>query len=127
MPDGGIVGLTVFLWLIYIRLITVRLVTEVNARAISVAFRGLWRKRIVPIEAIQAARTITFDAGRDYGGFGIRSTNRGQAYLASGSRGVRIQLGDGSELVLGSARPDALMEAIARARSESEVPKHANS
>src|SRR5581483_2913937 len=127
MSDGGILGLTIFLWLIYIRLITVRMVTEVDARAVSVAFRGLWRKRSVPVEVIQAASVITFDPGHDYGGFGFRSTNRGQAYLASGSRGVRIQSTDGSELVLGSARPDALADAIARARSEMEVPKNANS
>ncbi len=123
MSNGGIIGLTVFLWLVYLRLATVRLVTDVDGRTLSVGFRGLWRKRRIPVSAIRSARAVTYDAARDYGGYGIRSTKRGRAYIVAGTRGVRVQLADGSELVVGSAQPDALAEAIGRAREESKVPR----
>ena len=122
MSNGGVIGLAVFLWLVYIRLATVRLVTEVTDRTLSVSFRGLWRKRRIPISAIASARALTYDAARDYGGYGIRSSARGRAYIVSGNRGVRIQLADGSELLVGSAKSEALAEAITRARSESKAP-----
>jgi len=122
MSNGGVIGLAVFLWLVYIRLATVRLVTEVTDRTLSVSFRGLWRKRRIPIGAIASARALTYDAARDYGGYGIRSSARGRAYIVSGNRGVRIQLADGSELLVGSAKSEALAEAITRARSESKAP-----
>jgi hypothetical protein len=121
MSNGGILGLAVFLWLVYLRLATVRLVTEVTDRALSVGFRGLWRKRRIPIRAIASARAVTYDAARDYGGYGIRSSSRGRAYIVSGNRGVRVQLADGSGLLVGSAASEELARAIARARSESEA------
>ena len=122
MSNGGVIGLAVFLWLIYIRLATVGLVTEVTDRTLSVRFRGLWRKRRIPISAITSARALTYDAARDYGGYGIRSSAQGRAYIVSGNRGVRIQLADGSELLVGSVKSEALAEAITRARSESKAP-----
>jgi hypothetical protein len=121
MSNGGVIGLAVFLWLVYIRLITVRLVTEVTDRTVSLRFRGLWRKRRIPVSAISSARVVTYNAAQDYGGYGIRSSSQERAYIVSGNRGVRIQLADGSKLLVGSADPEGLAGAIARARAESKV------
>jgi hypothetical protein len=108
MSNGDVIGWTVFLWLIYFRLITVRLVTEVRQGELTIAMRGLWRLRRVPLDRIQSVETITHDIARDYGGYGFRSTRAGKAYVANGGRGVRVTLAGGEKLVVGSQRPDEL-------------------
>jgi len=112
MSNGDVIGWTVFLWLVYFRLITVRLVTEVRKGELIVRMRGLWRLRRVPLDRIQSVETIKHDIARDYGGYGIRSTREGKAYVASGGRGVRVTLPAGEKLVVGSQRPDELAAAI---------------
>ncbi len=112
MSNGDVIGWTVFLWLIYLRLITVRLATEVRRGQMAIALRGLWRLRRVPLDSIQAVETIAHDIARDYGGFGIRSTREGKAYVAHGGRGVRLTLAGGEKLIVGSQRPDELAAAL---------------
>jgi hypothetical protein len=112
MSNGDVIGWTVFLWLIYFRLITVRLVTEVRQGELIVAMRGLWRLRRVPLAGIHSVETITHDVARDYGGYGFRSTRDGKAYVAGGTRGVRVTLAAGEKLVVGTQRPDELAATI---------------
>ena len=118
MSNGDVIGWTIFLWLVYFRLITVRLVTEVRPRELVIALRGLWRLRRVPLDRIRSVETITHDIARDYGGYGIRSTREGKAYVAGGSRGVRVTLDEGEKLVVGSQRPDELAAAVDAARGK---------
>ena len=108
MSNGNIIGWTIFLWLIYFRLITVRLVTQIRGGELIVAMRGLWRSRHVPLDRIQSVETIDHDPVRDYGGYGIKSTRAGTAYLAGGGGGVRLTLAGGEKLVVGSHRADEL-------------------
>jgi hypothetical protein len=108
MSNGDVIGWTVFVWLVYFRLITVRLVTEVRQGELIIAMRGLWRLRRVPLDRILSVETITHDIARDYGGYGFRSTREGKAYVANGGRGVRVTLAGGEKLVVGSQRPDEL-------------------
>ena len=122
MSNGDVIGWTVFLWLIYVRLITVRLVTEVRRRELVIALRGLWRLRRVPLGLIHSVQTITHNIARDYGGYGIRSTRGGKAYVANGGRGVRVTLTTGEKMVVGSQRPDELAAAL----SGSAIPPHAS-
>ena len=112
MSNGDVIGWTAFLWLIYFRLITVRLVTEVRQGALLIRMRGLWRLRLVPLDRIQSVETITHNIARDYGGYGFRSTPEGKAYVASGSGGVRVMLSGGEKLVVGSQRPDELARVL---------------
>jgi hypothetical protein len=60
---------------------------------------------------VQSIETITFDP-RDYGGYGIRSTTKGTAYIARENQGVRLKLKNGSEIVLGSERPSELARVL---------------
>jgi hypothetical protein len=112
MSNGNVIGWTVFLLLIYLRLITVRLVTEIRGRELIVAMRGLWRSRHVPLDRIQSIGTIDHDPARDHGGYGVRSTRQGQAYIANGGAGVRLTLAGGEELVIGSHRADELAKLL---------------
>lgn len=112
MSNASIVGWTIFLWLIYLRLITVKLVTEVRPGEISVRMRGLWRSYSVALSAVKSARAVTFDPAHDWGGYGVRSSDRGRAFLAAGPRGVELELTKGGVVVVGSQRPDELARRI---------------
>jgi hypothetical protein len=111
MSNGNVIGWTIFLWIIYVRLLTVRLVTEVRGGELVVRLRGLWRAHHVRLNDIQSIDTITFDP-RDYGGYGIRSTRQGMAYIASDNQGLKMKLRSGAELVLGSERPAELTRVL---------------
>ena len=53
----------------------------------------------------------------DHGGWGIRAGRDGERVLtARGNRGVRLELADGTRLLIGSQRPEELAETIERAR-----------
>ena len=112
MSNANVIGWTVFLWLIYIRLVTVRLITEVRQGELIIEMRGLWRSRRVPLDRIQSVETIAYDPARDFGGYGIRTTGEGKAYIASGGRGVRVSLASGEKLIVGSQRSDELAGAL---------------
>jgi hypothetical protein len=109
MSNGSVIGWTIFLWLVYLRLLTVRLVTDVSDGALVVAMRGLWRAHRIPLENISSAEVINYDAIRDFGGYGIRTTRQGKAYIPAGNQGVRLSLSNGSKLVIGSRRAKALV------------------
>lgn len=112
MSNKSVIGWTIFLWLVYLRLVTVRLVTEVRAGELAVAMRGLWRARRIPLSEIKSAKTVNYDPARDYGGYGIRTTRSGTAYIAGGDRGVRLELSKGGTVLIGSERPEELVSAI---------------
>jgi hypothetical protein len=112
MSNASVVGWTIFLWFVYLRLVTVRLVTQVNPSEVSIAMRGFWRERHIPLKEIKSAKVVTYDAARDYGGYGIRTTRRGKAYIAGSDRGVRLELVKGGAVLIGSERPEELELAI---------------
>jgi hypothetical protein len=114
LSNAGVIGWTVFLWLVYLRLVTVRLVTHVGPSELSVAMRGLWRERHIPLNEIKSAKVVVYDAARDYGGYGIRTARRGKAYIAGSNRGVRLELVKGGAVLIGSARSEELLAAINR-------------
>jgi hypothetical protein len=114
MSNASVVGWTIFLWLIYFRLITVKLVTNVLPGELSIAMRGLWRSDRVPFDALQSVRAVTFDPVRDWGGYGVRSTSRGKAYIARGNQAVELELKKGGVVLVSSQRPDELVRALAR-------------
>lgn len=108
MSNASIIGWTAFLWILYFRLITVRLVTEVRGAELIVSLRGFWRARRIPLGDIRLAEMIRYDPERDYGGYGIRTGRFGKAYIATGQRGVRMKLANGATVVVGSQRPGEL-------------------
>jgi hypothetical protein len=101
MSNANVVGWTIFLWIVYFRLVTVKLVTEVRDGELLVGLRGLWRTRHVPLRDIASVETLALDPSRDYGGFGT-------AYVAGSTRAVRLKLKNGARLILGSQKPEEL-------------------
>jgi len=112
MSNAGIVGWTIFLWLIYFRLISVKLVTEVLPNELSVAMRGLWRSYRISLAAVQSVHAVTFDPISDWGGYGVRSTARGKAFIAGGNKAVELALKKGGVVLVGSQRPEELAQAL---------------
>jgi hypothetical protein len=73
-------------------------------------------RRLVPIGAVQRVEVVTFRPLADYGFWGVRSGRDGErALIARGNRGVRLTLADGSVLLIGSQRPEALATAVENA------------
>jgi hypothetical protein len=95
-----------------VRLITVRIITDVHDGELRVAVRGLWRSQRVPLSNISSVEVISYDPVDDYRGYGIRTIRGGKAYIGSSNRGVRAHLGNSSVLVIGSQRPDQLAAAL---------------
>jgi hypothetical protein len=117
MSDGSLIGWAIFLWIVYLRLITVKLVTELQPGELRVRMRGLWRSHRIPLSNVRSANAITFDAARDWGGYGIRSTRRGTAYLAGGDQGVELEMTNGAVVLIGSRRASELASAITKENS----------
>ena len=122
MTNGDLLFLTILLVVVYIRLITVRLVTELRPQRLSVAMKGFWRRTRVPLADIRSARVVDYDPVTEYGGYGIRSGPLGRAYIASGRRGVQLELKDGRKLLIGSQRSEELAQRIVEAQRTSRTP-----
>ncbi len=58
---------------------------------------------------------ITYDPERDYGGYGIRTIRDEKAYIAGGTRGVRLKLAGGGTVVVGSKKPEELVGILRQA------------
>jgi len=112
VSNTGLIGWTIILGLVYWRLITVKLVTDLGPDKLSISMRGLWRVHHVPLALIENVEVVTFDAAKDFGGFGMRSVGRTKAYVARGCHGVRLKLNRGAAVVIGSQRADELAGAI---------------
>lgn len=117
MTNGDVIFLTVLLVAVYIRLITVRLVTDVRTSDLCVGLKGLWRMRRIPLSEVGAVAPVRFDATKDFGGYGIRSGARGTGYIASGDRGVEFELTDHQKILVGSQRPEELADKILQAKA----------
>ena len=95
-----------------------RMTTEVTPTDVRVWFGWVpTYRRFVAIGLVQKIEVVSYRPVRDYGGWGIRSGRDGERVLnARGNRGVLLDLGDGSRLLIGSQRPEALALAIERAQ-----------
>jgi hypothetical protein len=50
--------------------------------------RGLWRSYRISLAAVQSVRVVTFDPVKEWGGYGVRTTARGKAFIARGNQAV---------------------------------------
>ncbi len=106
-----LVGLITFalpLWVLWIRL-----ETSVDAEAVHIRFRGLFVRRRYLYGDIERFEAVTYRPVAEYGGWGIRWRGRGKiAYSVSGNRGVRLNLIDEKEVMIGSQMADELESAM---------------
>jgi hypothetical protein len=100
-----------------------QMTTEVTSTEIRVWFGWVpIYRRVVPITGIVRYRVVRYRPILDYGGWGIRAGRDGERVLsARGDRGVRLELSDGSSLLIGSQRPEELAETLERAHRPDRV------
>jgi hypothetical protein len=94
-----------------------RMTTEVRLGDLLVWFGWLpIYRRVVSIVDIQRVEVVNYRPLADFGGWGIRRGRDGIRLLsARGTRGVRLDLTDGSRMIIGSQRPEELAVAIEQA------------
>jgi len=111
---GLLIGLALLMFVIVFLL---HMTTEVSPTDLRVWFG--WAPtsaRIVPIGTVRSIEVVIYRPIADYGFWGIRAGRDGErAYTARGNRGVRLELTDGTKLLIGSQRPEALASVLERA------------
>jgi len=108
---GLVIGLALLMMVIVFLL---HMTTEVTPTDVRVWFG--WAptyRRIVSIGSVRSIEVVAYRPIADYGFWGIRSGRDGdRALIARGNRGVRLELTDGTKLLIGSQRPEALARAM---------------
>jgi hypothetical protein len=104
------------LLLMIVIILLLHMTTEVTPTNLRVWFG--WTptyRRMVPIDTVRSVEVVTYRPIADYGFWGIRSGQDGErALIARGNRGVRLELTDGSKLLIGSQKPELLAAALDR-------------
>jgi hypothetical protein len=104
---GLIIGVAFLMFAVFIIL---HMTTEVGPTGLCVWFG--WAPaspRVVSIHAIRSVEVVTYRPIAEYGFWGSRARRDGErAFIARGTRGVRLELTDGTRLLIGSQRPEAL-------------------
>ena len=100
--------------LLFLAFLVLRMTTEVTPTDVRVWFGWVpIYRRVVPLGDIRRIEPTTFRPIADYGFWGVRSGRDGErALIARGNRGVRLELVDGSLLLIGSQRPEELAQAL---------------
>lgn len=78
---------------------------------------GLLRKA-VPFDAVASLESVRYRPVVEFGGWGVRSWSKKQAWTARGNRAVLIGLGEGRRLYVGSDNPERLEKAMRSAMPE---------
>jgi len=69
-------------------------------------------RRRIPLDDVVALRSVRYRPMRDFGGWGVRGMGKRKAWTARGDRAVELDLTGGRQLLIGSDRPDRLLEGI---------------
>ncbi len=97
-----------------------KLVTTVSDQELTIKFFPFLKRRF-EIKNIADTQIIKYEPIREYGGWGIRLSIRGNgwAFTVSGNSGVRIELQNGRKYLIGSQKPAELDQAIRYAITKS--------
>jgi len=106
------VGIAVGLFLVALAALFYRLVVEVDAHAIRLAFGIGLVRRSIPVGDVVSAEPVR---NRWWYGWGIRLTPRGWMWNVSGLDAVELTYRDGNHFRIGTDEPDELARAIRRA------------
>jgi hypothetical protein len=91
--------------------ISIRLESAISSEAIRYRFFPIqWKFRMIKRVDIKRLETITYDPLTEYGGWGIRAGRKGWAYTVSGNKGLLITLVDDTNILIGTCKPQELMQ-----------------
>ena len=91
-------------------MLSMHLVTEVRDEGLHIRMAP-FPGRTIPYDAIDTYAPRTYNALREYGGWGIRLGWNGKAYNMSGRDGIQLGLKSGERILVGTHRPEDLYEA----------------
>lgn len=92
------------------------LTTEVRSDGLYIRFFPFHLSyRRIPSERLVKYEVRTYRPIKDYGGWGIRYGRSSKAYNVSGNRGVMLELSGGERLLIGSQKPQELVDAMSSA------------
>lgn len=115
LSDNGlmIVGClaSLFFFALFYLLYRVELTVEVHEKHLSIRFSPFSR-RIIDLKDIVSFEARTYRPILEYGGWGIRYSWKGMAYNVSGNRGVQLELSSGKRVLIGSQRPEELVQTM---------------
>lgn len=121
MSDEGLVIFSFFLLLLLVGLlwllISTKLTVIVKDNYLTIRFYP-FLSREFDLAEIEHYKPVTYNPIMEYGGWGIRISikGRGMAYNVSGNRGVDIILKNGKRFLIGSQKPEELVQAINKAQ-----------
>ncbi len=69
-------------------------------------------KRTISFEEIKGSCPVTYNAIKEYGGWGIKNFAGKKTYTLSGNQGIELQLVDNTVILVGSQHPHKLHECI---------------
>lgn len=98
-----------------------RLRVEVTDEAVRIRFRPFLRRE-VRLDQITRVEAVTYRPIHGYGGWGLRLGRGGRiAYSVRGDQGVELEVRDGRSVLIGSAHPEALRDAIEAAAADADL------
>lgn len=101
------IGLPLLLYLIHLKV-------EITSDELSIRFFPLLKMKFSRFDII-SFQEVSYRPLREYGGWGIRYGIDGiKAYTVSGKRGVVILLSDNRKILVGSQKPEALINALSK-------------
>jgi hypothetical protein len=92
-----------------------RLTSTVDGHTVSAAFGWGWPRRTIALEEIVGVRKLR---NSWWHGWGIRKVSRGWMYNIAGYDAVELELRGSRVFRIGTDEPDALLDAIDRARGQ---------
>lgn len=107
--------ITVLVSAIVVLFVLQKLETEVSTEGLRFRFYPFIRKwKIIKPSQIQEFSVGTYTPVSTYGGWGVRHGGKkaGKAYTISGNIGLKLTLTDGSKILIGTKRKDALKYAM---------------
>ena len=91
----------------------VRLETKIENKKLTIKFWPFHFKPVIfRIIDIKKAEAITYNAIKDYGGWGIRYGFKGKCYNVKGNLGVKVFLKNGSYILFGSQKYKELEKSL---------------
>ncbi len=92
---------------------SMRLIFTVDADGLAITCPPLMFKPFrVETKQIKSLQLCSYNAAKEYGGWGIRRGNNGRCFTMAGTRGVMISMKDGNHILVGSQRAEELEMAL---------------
>lgn len=113
-PDGWMIVITIIFGIgLPILIYMTNLTTEIRSDGLYVRFFPMRLSFIrITTQEMKGFELCTYRPLGDYGGWGIRYGKKGKAYNVSGNRGVQLELTNGKHLLIGSQRPEELVQTL---------------